>query len=224
MMKYVQIKEIQSQEGETLYKVNAIVLQSKSGEKKKKIPHPLGTETMIFKSLDKAKEAVALSGFEFVLPDGSRKEEEKEKFKIEPYDKKIFDALMTQTNNSNPNIVAAAIQALSGINHPECLKLYISKLGEENDTIRQNSIEAILKYGIKAIPQVIEALKNDNWVTRNSAVICLQTFCENKDIEISPIIDVMLENLKETNPIVKCSLIKALGSAYKTYKALDKIN
>ena len=220
MMKYVQIKEIQSQEGETLYKVNAIVLQSKSGEKKKKIPHPLGTETMIFKSLDKAKEAVILSGFEFVLPDGSRKK--KKKFKIEPYDKKIFDALIAQTNNSNPNIVAAAIQALSGMNHPECLKLYISKLGEENDTIRQNSIEAILKYGIKAIPQVIEALKNDNWVTRNSAVICLQTFCENKDIEISPIIDVMLENLKETNPIVKCSLIKALGCAYKTYKLPDK--
>ena len=78
MMKYVKIKEITSHEGETLYKVNAIVLESTGGEKKKKIPHPLGTETMIFKSLEKAKEAVALSGFEYVLPDGSLKTEEEE--------------------------------------------------------------------------------------------------------------------------------------------------
>ena len=216
-MKYVQIKEIISQEGETIYKVNAIVLESKDGEKKKKIPHPLGTETMLFKSLDKAKEAIALAGFEYVLPDGTLKDE-KEEYKILPYDKKIFDALMAQTNDMNPNIVAAAITALSEINHPDCLKLFITKLGEENDIIRQNSIDAILKYGANAIPKIIEALNSDNWVQRNSAIICLQHLCENKDIEISAIIDVLLDKLNDNNPIVKCSVIKTLGEAYKTYK------
>ena len=142
--------------------------------------------------------------------------------KIESYDKKILDALMAQTENSNPNIVAAAIQAMSGITHPDCLKLYISKLGEDNDTIRQNSIEAILKYGTRAISQIIAVLDNENWVMRNSAIICLQSFCEHYDIEISPVIDVLLDNLSETNPIVKCSIIKALGSAYKAYKKPDK--
>ena len=218
-MKYVKIKEIQSQEGEVLYKVNAIVLQSKDGSQKKKIPHPLGTETMIFKSLDKAKEAVALSGFEFVLPDGTVQNEEKQEYKIESYDKKILDALMLQTKDSNPNIVSAAIQSMSGFIHPNCLKLYISKLGEDNDTIRQNSIEAILKYGPKSIPAVIEAIKSENWVTRNSAIICLQNFCELSEIEITPIIDTLLDKLSDVNPIVKCSVIKALGNAYKAYKS-----
>ena len=218
MMKYVQIKEIVSQEGETLYKVNAIVLESKDGEKKKKIPHPLGTETMLFKSLEKAKEAIILAGFEYVLPDGTLKEE-KEEYKILPYDKKIFDALMMQANDSNPNIVSAAIVALSEINHPDCLKLFITKLGEENDTIRQNSIESILKYGASAVPKVLEVLNSNNWVQRNSAIICLQHFCENKDIEISPIIDILLEKLNDNNPIVKCSVIKTLGEAYKNYKS-----
>ena len=217
MMKYVQIKEITNQEGETLYKVNAIVLESTGGEKKKKIPHPLGTEIMLFKSLEKAKEAVALAGFEYVLPNGSLKTEEEE-YKILPYDKKIFDALILQTSDSNPNIVAAAILSLSEINHPDCLKIFIDKLGEDNDSIRQNSIDAILKYGIRAIPQIIETLKSENWVQRNSSVICLQQFCENKDIEIKPIIDILLENLNDNNPIVKCSVIKALGIAYKTYR------
>ncbi len=217
MMKYVQIKEITSQEGETLYKVNAIMLESSNGEKKKKIPHPLGTETMIFKSLEKAKEAVILAGFEFVLPDGTLKPEEEE-YKILPYDKKIFDALMNQTGDSNPNIVAAAVSSLSEINHPDCLKLFIEKLGEDNDTIRQNAIEAVLKYGNRAIPQILEAIKSDNWVQRNSAVMCLQQFCEDKEIDISKIIDALLNRLKDNNPIVKCTVIKALGTAYKNYR------
>ena len=217
MMKYVQIKEITSQEGETLYKVNAIMLESSNGEKKKKIPHPLGTETMIFKSLEKAKEAVILAGFEFVLPDGTLKQDEEE-YKILPYDKKIFDALMNQSEDSNPNIVAAAVSSLSEINHPDCLKLFIEKLGEDNDVIRQNSIEAVLKYGNRAIPQVLEAIKSDNWVQRNSAIICLQHFCEDKETDISKIIDALLDRLKDNNPIVKCSVIKALGVAYKNYR------
>ena len=218
-MQYVHIKEIVSQEGETLYKVNAIILQSKDGGQKKKIPHPLGTETMIFKSLDKAKEAVLLSGFEFVLPDGSLKSKDDEEFKIEPYDKKILDVIMSQTKDSNPNIVAASIQALGEINHPNCLKLYIEKLGEDNDQIRQNSIEAILKYGTKAIPQIISALKSENWVRRNSAVICLQQFCEHKEVDTALIIDSLLECMTDNNPIVKCSVIRALGIAYKSRKS-----
>ena len=36
MMQYVHIKEVVSQEGETLYKVNAIILQSKDGGQQKK--------------------------------------------------------------------------------------------------------------------------------------------------------------------------------------------
>ena len=218
MKQYVHIKEIESQEGEKLFKVNAILLQSKDGGQQKKIPHPFGTETMIFKTLDKAVEAVVLSGFEYVLPDGTT--EKKEEYKIEPYDKKIFDAIMVQSKDSNPNIVAAAISSLSEINHPDCLSLYIEKLGEDNDIIRQNSIEAILKYGVKAIPKIIETLKDENWVRRNSAVICLQHFCEKKDIDISLIIDKLLEALKDNNPIVKCSVIKALGLAYKNYKSI----
>lgn len=217
MMKYVKIKELRTQEGELVYKVNAIVLESLNGENKKKIPHPVGTDVMIFSSIDKAKEAIILSGFQYVLPDGTM-EEEKISGEILPYDKKVFDALMSQTKDSNPNIVAAAIMSLSEINYNDCLDLFIKKMGEENEIIRQNSIDAILKYGKKALPQVIKALDSQNWITRNSAVICIQYFSEHKDIELSLIIDVLLKKLQDTNPIVKCSVIKALGIAYKQYR------
>ena len=35
---------------------------------------------MIFKSIDKAKEAVILSGFEYVLPDGSLESKDNDEF------------------------------------------------------------------------------------------------------------------------------------------------
>ena len=111
---------------------------------------------------------------------------------------------------------------MSAILHPECLKIYISNLGEDNDTIRQNSIDAILKYGANAIPDIIEAAQNENWVTRNSAIICLQNLCENQEIELEPIIEILLAKLGEKNPIVKCTTIKALGVAYKTLKKTTK--
>ena len=77
-------------------------------------------------------------------------------------------------------------------------------MGEDNESIRQNSIEAILKYGNDALPKVLESLKSENWVKRNSAVICLQRFCETKQVHIDKIIEALLEALKDNNPIVKC--------------------
>ena len=69
------------------------------------------------------------------------------------------------------------------------------------------------------MPEVLNALKDENWVRRNSAVLCLQQFCTRKDIDTSLIIENLLEAIKDNNPIVKCSVIKALGLAYKNYKS-----
>ena len=95
----------------------------------------------------------------------------------------------------------------------------IKKIGEDNENIRTNSIEAICKYGLSALPSLYNSLKSENWVKRNSAVICLQRFCETKQVHIDKIIEALLEALKDNNPIVKCSVIKALGDAYKNYRA-----
>ena len=134
------------------------------------------------------------------------------------YDEKIIEALLKETNDYNPNIVATAINALSEINNINCLDLYINKIGEDNEKIRGNSIEAIVKFGIKALPEVFNALKSENWVKRNSSIICLQKFCEIEDAPIEKIIDVLLTMLADNNPVVKCSAIEGLRLAYKTFK------
>ena len=37
-----------------------------------KIPHPLGSDGMEFKTLEEAKEAITRAGFSYILPDGKK--------------------------------------------------------------------------------------------------------------------------------------------------------
>ena len=196
--------------------VPAIKLEN--AKNSKKIPHPLGNDFIEFQTLEEAKKAINLAGFEYMSPDGKIQAGAGNSSVNVNYDKKILDALLKETKDFNPNIVATAISTLSEINSKTCLSVYIDKIGEENEKIRQNSIDAIIKYGLEALPEVLASLKSENWVKRNSAVICLQKFCELENAPVEDIINTLLEMLKDNSPIVKCSVIETLGKAYKNYK------
>ena len=184
----------------------------------KKIPHPFGTDTIEFDTIEEAKNAIQLAGFEYILPSGEVSGARELPENITDYEKKIIDALTKETKDINPNIVATAINALSEINSNDCLNIYISKIGEDNEKVRQNSIEAIIKFGLEAMPSLFNSLKSENWVKRNSAVICLQKFCGLKNAPIEEIIETLLKMLDEKNPVVKCSVVETLGIAYKSFK------
>lgn len=221
-MQYVSIKKEEDKAtGEIQYIVNALLFESKNGQQRK-IPHPLGSSTIVFKTLEEAKKAIELAGFLYILPDGTQEMPELPLGEVSDYDKRIFDALIEQTKDLNPNIVATAISSLSEINDKKCLELYIEKIGEENENIRTNSIEAIFKYGLEALPLIFASLQNENWVKRNSAIICLEKFCEFHNAPLDKIIENLLMMMKDSNPIVKCSAIKALGVAYKASKKEKK--
>jgi len=199
------------------YLVSAIKIMHEKGERK--IPHPIGNDTIEFDNIEDAKLAIQTAGFKCVLPDGKMPIEKEINKNNLQYDKVIFEALLKEAQSSNSNIVASAIESLSEINSQNCLKLFLEKIGEDNEKIRNNSIDAIVKYGPKAIKELIIALQTDNWVKRNSIIICLQRFCKLENIYIEEIINILLHSLNDDNPIVRCSVIKALGLAYKNYKS-----
>ena len=95
-------------------------------------------------------------------------------------------------------------------------------MGEDNENIRNNAIEALIKYGHFATKDIIKALDDENWVRKNSAVICLQKFLECDIVTIDEIIHPLLKTLEDNNPIVKCSVISALGDIYKNFKNMEK--
>ena len=81
-MQYLAIKQ-EEQNGKIVYVINAIPLKNKNKSVVQKIPHPLGSDFLVFEDLEEAKKAVSRAGFSYILPD------ERKKFKIFQFKLKI---------------------------------------------------------------------------------------------------------------------------------------
>ena len=149
-MQYIAIKQ-KRQNGEMVFVVNAIPLKNKKSISSAKIPHPLGSDILTYKTLDEAKEAISLAGFSYILPDG------KKEIKSEPVviqsksaqdiDNLIYETIRAKINSSNSNVCAAAVSAICEFSTEETFNILFEKIGEENDLIRKNAISGICRYG-----------------------------------------------------------------------------
>ncbi len=221
-MRYVSIKkEIKKDDGSEVFLVPALTLKNSQGATKQRIPHPLGDGYLEFSTEQEAVKAIVLSGFKPILSDGSKPIERDEKPSnkvVASYDELVFDALIRQTKDINSTVVAAAITALGELGEFKLLDLFIEKLGEENELIRVSAINAILNFGGIALKSLIPALKDENWVRRNSVLVVIQRLLDSESVKPEKLFSVLVEMTEDKNTIVKTSAITALGKAYKLYK------
>ena len=172
-MQYIAIKK-EEKDGKELYTVNAIPLKNKNQSVVQKIPHPLGSDILRYETIDDAKDAVIRAGFSYVLPDGRKgtKPTPKATKTSSGYDysQLVLESIMDKIESSNSSVAAAAILALSEFPTEETFDILFDKIGEDNDTIRKNAISGICRYGNILQDRIIQCLKSQNWVTRNSAM------------------------------------------------------
>jgi len=221
-MQFISIKkEIRDGEKE-VYLVGALTLKNSKGDTKQVIPHPLGDNFLEFDTLEEAVRAIELSGFKYILPDGTKPQIVKRSQTVaNSYDELVYEALISQTKDLNTAVVAAAISALGELKDFKLLELFVDKMGEENELIRSSSINAILQFGRLSVKTLIEVLQDENWVRRNSAVICLSRLLDSESINPEKLFKHLIEMTNDKNHIVKISAINALGKAYKLYKKND---
>src|SRR5574344_180802 len=109
-MQYVPIKR-EKKDNQIVFIVNAIPLKNKSKSIVQKIPHPLGSDALVFNNLEEAKDAVTRAGFSYILPDGKKGSSLSAK-NITPsknnYEEYILSTIKNKTNSSNSNVCAAA--------------------------------------------------------------------------------------------------------------------
>ena len=91
-------------------------------------------------------------------------------------------------------------------------------MGEDNDNVRTCAINSILNFGEVAIEKLLQALRDENWVRRNSALITLSRMIDSEMINPEKILPPLIEMTEDKNTIVKTSAIQTLGKAYKLYK------
>lgn len=226
-MQYIAIKE-EEKNGEKVFVVNAISLKNKNKSVVQQIPHPLGSDALIFKDLEEAKNAISRAGFSYILPNG-QKEVSKPQVKIQKnnssnsYDEMILEAIKDKINSSNSNVSAAALQALCEFPSADTFKILFDKLGEENDSIRKIAISGICRYGKLLQKQIIEALQSSNWITKNSAISCIVNLLDDESINLEEFIEPLIIVSNDANPIVQSSALIALGKVYQNYQKNKKI-
>lgn len=225
-MQYVAIKQ-ENRNGEIVYIVNAISLKNKNKSVVQQIPHPLGSDALMFKTLDEAKNAISRAGFSYILPDG-KKEVPKPPAKSpatipNSYEDLILNAIKDKINSSNSNVAAAAILALTEFPNDETFEILFDKLGEENDAIRKNAISGICRYGKILQDKIIEALQSSNWVTRNSAIGCIVNLLDDTSINAEIFIEPLVKTCDDGNPIVQSSGLNALAQVYQAYRKNKKV-
>ena len=150
-MQYVAIKK-EIKNNEEIFVVNAIPLKNKNKSIVQKIPHPLGSDGMEFKTLEEAKDAITRAGFSYILPDGKKETKIPQKankitYTENNYEELIYNAIKEKTNSANSNVSASAILAISEFPKDETFEILFSKFGEDNDLVRKNAISGVCRYG-----------------------------------------------------------------------------
>lgn len=219
-MQYIAIKQEQ-QNDKNIYIINAIPLKNTSKSIVQKIPHPLGTDTLEFSSLNEAKEAIIRAGFSYILPDGKKGSKSVSKpirtTEGTNYEQLILNTIKDKINSSNSAVAAAAIQAISEFPNEETFHILFNQLGEDNDLIRKNAISGICRYGNLLKDRIINSLKSSNWVERNSAITCILNISENGD-DVEKFITPLCHACNDSNTIVQTNALTTLAKVYQNYK------
>ena len=225
-MQYIAIKK-EEKDGKELYTVNAIPLKNKNQSVVQKIPHPLGSDILRYETIDDAKDAVIRAGFSYVLPDGRKGTKPTPKATKTStgydYSQLVLESIMDKIESSNSSVAAAAILALSEFPTEETFDILLNKIGEDNDTIRKNAISGICRYGNILQDRIIQCLKSQNWVTRNSAITCITNLCETNNIDLEKFIIPLSEATNDSNTIVQTNALVTLGKVYQTYQKNKRI-
>ncbi len=217
-MQYVSIKK-SVKDGREVFLVPALNLKNSEGTTKQRIAHPLGDDYLEFQTLEEAIRAAELSGFKYILPDGTK---QAETVKIQTsnnnIDEAVYNTLLNQIRDINPAVSAAAITALGEFGDAKLIDLFIEKMGEDNDAIRTSAINSVLNFGEPAVEKLLTALKSGNWVKRNSALIALSRLIDSETVNPEKLFSALIEAVEDKNTIVKTTAVTTLGKAYKLYK------
>ncbi len=225
-MQYIAIKEEQKA-GKTVYMVNAIPLKNSAKALVQKIPHPLGSDSLSFETLELAKEAVTRAGFSYILPDGKKGTTTRKKPQISEnsknYEQIILSVIKDKTESSNSTVAAAAVSALSNFPSEETFDILFNKIGEDNDLIRKNAISGICRYGNLLQDKIIDSLKSPNWVVRNSAIACINQLAENSEMDLEKFIIPLAKTCDDANTIVQTNAIATLAKVYQNFQKNKKV-
>lgn len=212
------IKEDDSEQA--VYQVPALSIKNSQNETAFQVPHPQGTSGLEYSTLEEAVLAVKNAGFNYILPQDASISEEKmnellslssTKNDLEEF---IFNKLASQKDNMSVSVVASAIMGLAELRTPSAIDIFLEKIGEDNDKIRNAAIDALVEFQECVVDRLIDALTDSNWVKRNSAITCLTKIANTTELELEKVLIPILNRIQDTNQIVQANALYSAGKIY----------
>src|SRR5262249_49934949 len=88
-----------------------------------------------------------------------------------------------------PQVLGAPV-----VSHP--VSHWLSLLAREEEPAQQEAVEALSRLGQAAVPELIKALKDDDWQVRNQAAVALGAIGPQAKAAVPALIDVLQEEDK----------------------------
>ena len=219
--------------GEFHYVVPAVGIRTREGLRL--IPHPYGSETTSFDSLEITIEQVHRAGYgaeyegkRYPLP--ARQSISKAKPSFRPRHKSALmniieqavPVLLEQLNDNTPTVVASAAFAMGELRETAALPGLIHALSNEDATVRKNVTEALAKIGKPALSGVQNALKDKHWLVRHSALaVLIELIHCNLDL-LPEILPEAMPLLKDESWLVRSQAASVFGEAAKIFNELQE--
>jgi hypothetical protein len=229
-MEVIYIKKL-VKDGIESYTVPAVGIKTQDGMRL--IPHPFGTETAAFETLEKAVAQIHRAGFSAEFngkpypPTGKSaptKPKPTQRHRPGSVMQTIADALpylLEQLSDNVPGVVASAAFALGEIKDESALPGLIHALSNDDPTVRKNVAEALAKIGRPALGPLQMALQDNHWVVRHTALTAVQELT-HFGLELIPeILPHAIPLLKDESWLVRSQAAIVVGDVSKVYQELQ---
>jgi len=210
------------------YVVPAVGIKTSEGTRL--IPHPYGTESTTFDSLEETIEQVHRAGYDaeydtqhYPLPmRQNRLPTKKSKASGLGIVNDAIPSLHHQLKDSSPSVISTAAWALGEFRDTSAIPGLIHALSNEDAAVRKNSAEALAKIGRPSLSALQAALKDKHWLVRHSA---LQAMIDMVHIQPELVVELLpnaLPLLKDESWLVRSQSATVFGEAAKVFQALEK--
>ncbi len=199
------------------------------------IPHPYGTETTAFDSLEAVLDAVHRAGYaaecegrHYPPPSrhGARQPAPVPRLKGGDVISRSIEAsvpmLLEQLNDAIPSVIASAALSLGEMQVEAAIPGLIHALGNEDATVRKNAAEALAKIGKPGLDAVKAALKDKHWLVRHSALAAIIELIPMNFELVPSLLNNALPLLKDDSWLVRAQAATVFGEAAKAYNKLKE--
>lgn len=233
---YLKKRENSQDPDNAQYIAPAVSLNTRGGMPKL-IPHPYGSETIVYSSFDEALSAIHRAGYDCEFQNHhypaprhnrpaaiTRSAPSGRSGKDNPL-RQLMDSAQAHLEErlSDPSapVIASAAYALGEMRAISSLDGLMKCLAHDDQHVRKNAGEAIAKLGRAGHQAFIKALRDPNWVVRHSAVTGLSELMHSDTGAFIDIMPHLSPLIKDDSWLVRSQVANLYGEVARFLRALE---